>query len=72
MLVVDIEHDQISIRRGAMEKDILDMTPEEREAYYAQCALKTREQLFMVNMPVVYRQDGHTVVEKTDGSVIIY
>jgi hypothetical protein len=71
MLAVDIEHDQISIRRGEMEKDILEMTPEERKAYYAHCALKTRKQLFLANMPVVYREDGHTVIEQADGSVII-
>lgn len=72
MLAIDIEHDQISIRRGEMEKDILEMTPEERQAYYAACALKTREQLFLANMPVVYRKDGHTILEQPDGSIIIH
>ncbi len=71
MLAIDIEHDQISIRRGEMEKDILEMTPEERQVYYAACALKTREQLFLANMPVVYRKDGHTIIEQADGSIII-
>ena len=54
-----------------MEKDILDMTPEEWQVYYAECALKTREQLFLANMPVVYRKDGHTIIEQADGSISI-
>ena len=71
MLAVDIEHDQFSIRRGTMEKDILEMTPEERQVYYAHCAEKTREQLFLANLPVVYRKDGQTVIEQADGSICI-
>ncbi|MBO0931523.1 hypothetical protein [Fibrella aquatilis] len=69
MLAVDIEHDQIGIRRGEMEKDILDMTSEEREVYYARCAEKAKQYLFSINMPLVYQKNGKTIAEFADGSI---
>jgi hypothetical protein len=55
--------------QGIMTKRIIDMTPEERQAYYEQGSRLVREQLFAIGQPLVYRKDGQIIVEHADGRI---
>jgi hypothetical protein len=55
-----------------MGKDPHLMADAERTEWLRQCATHTRDYLFSVAQPLVYkRPDGHTVAEYLDGSIIV-
>jgi hypothetical protein len=60
---LNLTDDPISICKGNLPKDLLEMTSAEREAYYIDVQQRTRQYLFSIGMPVVIREAGHTMVE---------
>ena len=61
----------VSLRsyHGEMPKPIYSMTAGERKAYYEAAAIKTREYLFSIGQPLVYKKDSQIVAEYADGSI---
>lgn len=54
-----------------MTKRIIDMTPEERAAYYAASIPVIRERLFSIGQPFVTKRDGRVIAEYADGRIEI-
>lgn len=64
--------DRIQYRVGTMVKHPRLMTSQERAEWRQQRMEKTKEYLFSINQPLVYvREDGHTVAEYKNGTVLI-
>ncbi len=57
--------------QGMMTKRIIDMTPDERKAYYEQGARIIRERLFAIGQPFVTKKGDKVVAEYADGRVEI-
>lgn len=67
MLIEEITHKQ-----GTMGKDPHLMTDAERAEWQRQCAEHTRNYLFSIGQPLVYkRPDGHTVAEYQNGDITV-
>ena len=56
---------------GEMTKDIAKMTPRELKLWQKETAEKTKEYLFSINMPLVYRKNGKVVAEYADGTITV-
>ncbi len=64
--------DTIKYRVGTMVKDPRSMTKQERADWQKQLLEKAKAYLFSINQPLVYiREDGHTVAEYKNGTVLI-
>ena len=55
--------------QGMMTKRIIDMTPDERAAYYEAAIPIIREKLFSIGQPLVHEKDGRLVAEHADGRI---
>jgi len=65
-------NDEIKYQVGQMEKDPREMTVDERNEWYKKCAENTRDYLFSIGQPLVYRRkDGHTVAEYSNGYILV-
>jgi len=63
------EEDRLYIKRGEMTKDPFTMTGEELAAWKEQSKRETRERLFAIGQPLVYKTNGHFVAEYADGTI---
>lgn len=52
-----------------MTKDPFTMTGEELTAWKEQSKRETRERLFAIGQPLVYKMNGHFVAEYADGMI---
>ena len=52
-----------------MIKDPFTMTSEELTAWKEQSKRETRERLFAIGQPLVYKSNGHFVAEYADGTI---
>lgn len=65
-------NEEIKYQEGQMEKDPRDMIVEECEEWYKRCAKDTREYLFSIGQPLVYRhKNGHTIAEYKNGHILV-
>lgn len=63
------EEDRLFIRRGEMTKDPFMMTGEELAAWKERSKRETRERLFAIGQPLIYKTNGHFVAEYADGTI---
>ncbi len=61
--------DEDLIRKGTMTKNPIHMTPEELEAWKKERDIHTRQYLFSIGQPLVYRKDGKIIAEYADGTI---
>lgn len=57
--------------QGMMTKRIIDMTPDERAAYYEAAIPIIRERLFSIGQPFVTKRNGQVIAEYADGRIEI-
>ena len=63
------EEDRLFIKKGEMTKDPFTMTGEELAAWKERSKQETRERLFAIGQPLVYKTNGHFVAEYADGTI---
>jgi hypothetical protein len=63
--------DEVVFKVGRMTKDPRSMTREERIEWQKETAKRTRDYLFSIGQPLVYKRDGRVVAEHKDGRVQI-
>jgi hypothetical protein len=61
----------IATYQGKLEKSIAQMTSQEREVHYKKMAIRTREYLFSIGQPFVYKKNGQIIAEYSDGKSTI-
>jgi hypothetical protein len=61
----------IATYQGKLEKSLAQMTSQEREVHYKKMAIRTREYLFSIGQPFVYKNNGHILAEYADGKITI-
>lgn len=59
--------EDIQFKIGRRTNDPRLLTPEERSQWQEQIAVNARDYLFSIGQPLVYKRDGHIVVEHKDG-----
>ncbi len=60
----------VATYQGKLEKSIAQMTPQQREVHYKSMSNRTREYLFSIGQPFVYKNNGHILAEYADGKII--
>ena len=60
----------IATYQGKLEKSIAQMTPQQREVHYKSMSKRTREYLFSIGQPFVYKNNGNILAEYADGKII--
>ncbi len=66
--MIDIPEDQL-IKKGKMVKAPWTMTASEKQQWELRRQTETREYLFSIGQPLVYKKNGHMIAEYGDGSV---
>lgn len=61
--------DDVVFKVGRMVKDPRSMTREEHAEWQKEAAIRTRDYLFSIGQPLVYKRDGRVVAEYKDGRV---
>ncbi|MGG7665400.1 hypothetical protein [Dyadobacter sp. BHUBP1] len=61
--------EDIQFKIGHRTNDPCSMTREERSQWQQQLAVNARDYLFSIGQPLVYKRDGHVVVEHKDGRI---
>ncbi len=61
----------IATYQGKLEKSLAQMTPQQREVHYKSMSIRTREYLFSIGQPFVYKNNSHILAEYADGKIII-
>ena len=66
--MIDIPVEEL-VKKGRMTRAPWDMTPEERQEWYAKTKADAREYLFSIGQPLVYQKDGRMIAEYADGRI---
>jgi hypothetical protein len=57
------------VKKGTMVKSPFKMTPAERAEWIVRCQAETREYLFSIGQPLVYKRDGQMIAEYANGKI---